>query len=46
VLAATKHAVAGHTEALAIELNLLDIRFTLIEPAGLNTPVHVQGSLR
>jgi NAD(P)-dependent dehydrogenase (short-subunit alcohol dehydrogenase family) len=37
VLAATKHAVAGLTEALAIELNSLGIRCTLIEPAGLNT---------
>lgn len=38
VLAATKHAVAGLTEALAHELNPLGIRFTLIEPGGLNTP--------
>ena len=33
-----KHAVAGLTEALAIELNPLGIRCTLIEPAALNTP--------
>jgi NAD(P)-dependent dehydrogenase (short-subunit alcohol dehydrogenase family) len=38
VLAATKHAVAGLTEALAIELDPLGIRCTLIEPAALNTP--------
>jgi NAD(P)-dependent dehydrogenase (short-subunit alcohol dehydrogenase family) len=37
VLAATKHAVAGLTEALAHELNPLGIRFTMIEPGGLNT---------
>jgi NAD(P)-dependent dehydrogenase (short-subunit alcohol dehydrogenase family) len=38
VLAATKHALAGLTEALAIELNPLGVRFTLIEPAAINTP--------
>ena len=38
VLAATKHAVAGLTEALAIELDPLGIRVTLIEPGALNTP--------
>jgi NAD(P)-dependent dehydrogenase (short-subunit alcohol dehydrogenase family) len=38
VLAATKHAVVGLTQALAHELNPLGIRFTLIEPGGLNTP--------
>jgi NAD(P)-dependent dehydrogenase (short-subunit alcohol dehydrogenase family) len=37
MLAATKHAVGGVTEALAIELAPLGIRITLIEPNALNT---------
>jgi NAD(P)-dependent dehydrogenase (short-subunit alcohol dehydrogenase family) len=38
ILAATKHAVGGLTEALAIELAPLGISCTMIEPAQLATP--------
>jgi NAD(P)-dependent dehydrogenase (short-subunit alcohol dehydrogenase family) len=38
VLAASKHAVGGFTEALAIELAPLGVRFTMIEPGAINTP--------
>lgn len=38
VLAATKHALSGLTEALAAELAPLGIRFTLVEPGAIDTP--------
>jgi NAD(P)-dependent dehydrogenase (short-subunit alcohol dehydrogenase family) len=38
LLASSKHAVGGFTEALAIELAPLGVRFTMIEPDAINTP--------
>jgi short-subunit dehydrogenase len=35
---ATKHAVAGHSEALDHELRRMGIRVSVIEPAYINTP--------
>jgi NAD(P)-dependent dehydrogenase (short-subunit alcohol dehydrogenase family) len=38
LLAATKHALSGLTEALAAELSPLGVRFTLLEPGAIATP--------